>query len=252
MIEVYADGADFEGIMKAAENPRVTGFTTNPTLMRQAGIDNYELFAKNTIRSLAEKRPGTNISLEVFADDTDNMYLQAKKIASWGTECNYDVFVKIPVTNTKGEDNYGLIRLLNEEGVKVNVTAVFTPNQTHNILENITNPDVPVIISIFAGRIADTLRDPVVWTKQCIGEAMDKPEEFNKIKFLWASCREIYHLHMAESAGCHIITMLHDQIKKLNLEGKDLEEFSRETVQMFYNDAQASGYRIEVGYNEGF
>jgi transaldolase len=245
-IEIYADGADFEGILKAAENPRVTGFTTNPTLMKQAGVTDYENFAKSIIWELAGRRPGTNISLEVFADETDQMYLQAKKIASWGKELNYDVFVKIPVTNTRGEDNYGLIRLLNEEGVKVNVTAVFTPKQTQNILENITNPDVPVIISIFAGRIADTLRNPVVWTKQCISEAMDKPEEFNKIKFLWASCREQYHLHMAESAGCHIITMLHDQIKKLNLEGKDLEEFSKETVQMFYNDAAASGYRIEV------
>lgn len=246
MIEVYADGADFDGILKAAENPRVTGFTTNPTLMRQAGVDNYELFAKNIIRTLAEKRPGTNISLEVFADDTDGMYLQAKKIASWGKEAGYDVFVKIPVTNTLGEPNYGLIRLLNEEGVKVNVTAVFTPEQTRNVLEAIVNPNADVIISIFAGRIADTLVNPVHWTKQCIGEAMDKPEEFDKIKFLWASCREQYHLVMAESAGCHIITMLHDQIKKLNLQGKDLTKFSQETVQMFYNDAQASGYRIEV------
>lgn len=246
MIEVYADGADFDGILKAAENPRVTGFTTNPTLMRQAGIDNYEMFAKNIIRTLADKRPGTNISLEVFADDTDGMYLQAKKIASWGEEAGYDVFVKIPVTNTKGEPNYGLIRLLNEENVKVNVTAVFTPNQTHNVLEAILNPNCPVIISIFSGRVADTLRNPVTWTKQCISEAMDKPEEFNKIKFLWASCREIYHLQMADEAGCDIITMLHDQIKKLDLQGKDLVKFSQETVQMFYNDAQASGYRIEI------
>lgn len=244
-IEIYADGADFEGILKAAKNPRITGFTTNPTLMRQAGVDNYELFAKNIIRSLAEIRPGTNISLEVFADDTAGMYLQAKKIASWGDEAGYDVFVKIPVTNTFGQPNYGLINILNEEGVKVNVTAVFTPNQTNNILENITNPDVPVIISIFSGRIADTLRDPVTWTKQCIGEN-DKEAKFDKIKFLWASCREVYHLHMAELAGCDIITMLHDQIKKLDQQGKDLQKFSQETVQMFYNDAKASGYRIEV------
>lgn len=246
MIEVYADGADFDGILKAADNPRVTGFTTNPTLMRQAGIDNYELFAKNIIRTLSEKRPGTNISLEVFADDTNGMYLQAKKIASWGDEAGYDVFVKIPVMNTKGEPNYGLIRLLNEEGVKVNVTAVFTPNQTHNVLEAIVNPEVPVIISIFSGRIADTLRSPVTWTKQCIGEANNKPAEFDKIKFLWASCREVYHIMMAQEAGCDIITMLHDQIKKLDAQGKDLTKFSQETVQMFYNDAQASGYRIEV------
>jgi len=243
-IEIYADGADFDGILKAAENPKITGFTTNPTLMKQAGVTDYEKFAKDIIKELSVRRPGTNISLEVFADDTDGMYLQAKKIASWGEAAGYDVFVKIPVTNTRGEGNYGLIRLLNEEGVKVNVTAVFTPEQTRKILENITNPDVPVIISIFAGRIADTLRDPVFWTKHCVGEAMDKPEEFNKIKFLWASCREQYHLIMAEQAGCHIITMLHDQIKKLDLANKDLTKFSQETVQMFYNDAVKSGYNI--------
>jgi transaldolase len=245
-IEVYADGADYDGILKAAENPRVTGFTTNPTLMKQAGVTNYELFAHDIISALKQRRPGTNISLEVFADDFDSMYTQAKKIASWGKDYDYDVYVKIPVMNTKGEPSYDLIKRLNEEGVKVNVTAVFTPNQTHNILEHITNPNSDVIISIFAGRIADTLKDPVNWTKQCINEAMDKPEEFDKIKFLWASCREQYHLVMAENAGCHIITMLHDQIKKLNLQGKDLHKFSQETVQMFYNDASASGYRIEV------
>lgn len=243
-IEIYADGADYNGILKAAENPRVTGFTTNPTLMKQAGVTDYELFAKTIIGELAVKRPGTNISLEVFADDTNGMYLQAKKIAQWGAEANYDVFVKIPVMNTLGEPNYGLIRLLNEEGVKVNVTAVFTPNQVHNIVESIINPEADVIISIFAGRIADTLRDPVNWTKQCIGESFGKKDY--KIKFLWASCREQYHLIMAEESGCDIITMLHDQIKKLNLQGKDLQKFSQETVQMFFNDANASGYRIEV------
>jgi transaldolase len=246
-IEIYADGADFNGILKAAENPLVTGFTTNPTLMRQAGVTDYEEFAHNIISVLAQKRPGTNISLEVFADDTNSMYEQAKKIASWGEFYKYDVFVKIPVTNTKGEPNYGLIRLLNEEGVKVNVTAVFTPQQTFKILESINNPEVPVIISIFSGRIADTLRDPVDRTKRCVQE-MDCFEEndVKNVKFLWASCRELYHLRMAEHSGCNIITMLHDQIKKLSLENKDLEEFSQETVQMFYNDAVASGYRIEV------
>lgn len=244
MIEVYADGADFDGILKAAENPRVTGFTTNPTLMKQAGITDYEKFAKDIIKELSIRRPGTNISLEVFADDHEEMYIQAKKIASWGEHYKYDVFVKIPVTNTKGVPSYDLIKRLNHEGVKVNVTAVFTASQTREILDSITNPNVPVIISIFSGRIADTLRDPVTWTKQCIGEAMDKPAEFDKIKFLWASCREIYHLYMAELAGCHIITMLHDQINKLNLANKDLTQFSKETVQMFYNDAVKSGYKI--------
>lgn len=247
MIEIYADGADYKGIMEMAKNPKITGFTTNPTLMKQAGISNYEEFAKKVISDLAHFRPGTNISLEVFADDVNGMYTQATKIASWGREYNYDVFVKIPVMNTKGEDNYGLVRLLNEEGVKVNVTAVFTQKQTYNILENITNNETPVIISIFAGRIADTLRDPVRHVRSCINETWDyHPDKLNNVKFLWASCRELYHLNMAEQAGCHIITMLHDQIKKLNLQGKDLTDFSRETVQMFYNDATASGYRIEV------
>ena len=247
MIEIYADGADWDGILKAAENPRVTGFTTNPTLMRQAGVGNYEIFAKDIINALAEKRPGTNISLEVFADDFDEMYVQAKKIASWGKEVNYDVFVKIPVMNTKGEPNHGLIRLLNEEGVKVNVTAVFTQNQTYNVLESVVNNETPVIISIFAGRIADTLRDPVRHVKSCINETMGYDEDqIKNVKFLWASCREQYHLIMAEQAGCNIITMLHDQIGKLKLQGKDLHNFSQDTVKMFYNDAVASGYRIEV------
>jgi transaldolase len=244
-IEIYADGADFDGILKAAENPRITGFTTNPTLMKQAGVTDYEKFAKDIIKELSVRRPGTNISLEVFADDYDGMYEQALKIASWGREYNYDVFVKIPVMSTNGLPNFELVRALNEDGVKVNVTAVFTPVQTQNILEHITNPNADVIISIFAGRIADTLRDPVNWTKHCVGEAMDKPEEFTKIKFLWASCREQYHLIMAEQAGCHIITMLHDQINKLSLANKDLTKFSQETVQMFYNDAVKSGYNID-------
>ena len=242
-IEIYADGADFDGILKAAENPRVMGFTTNPTLMKQAGVTNYELFAHDVISALKLRRPGTNISLEVFADDTENMYKQAKKIASWGDQYEYDVFVKIPVTNTKGIGNYDLIGRLNEEGVKVNVTAVFTQYQTRYILDALKTP-TPIIISIFSGRIADTLRDPIGYTKQCVREAMDLDESFN-VKFLWASCREQYHKHMAEDAGCNIITMLHSQIDKLNLAGKDLEIFSKETVQMFYNDAKASGFRID-------
>lgn len=247
MIEIYADGADFDGIMKAATNPEITGFTTNPTLMKAAGITDYEKFAKNVIFNLSERRPGTNLSLEVFADENGAMYDQARKIASWGEEANYDVFVKIPVTNTKKLPNYELINILNQENIKVNVTAVFTANQTYNILESVTNSDCPLIISIFAGRIADTLRDPSLYTMMCIAQKdYFKKETVKNVKFLWASCRELYHLKMAQEAKCDIITMLHDQINKLSLEGKDLEEFSVETVKMFYNDAVASGYRIEV------
>jgi len=246
MIEVYADGADFDGILKAAENSRVTGFTTNPTLMKQAGITDYEKFAKDIIKELSVRRPGTNISLEVFADEQEEMYAQAKKIASWGTDSNYDVFVKIPVMNTKGVPNYDLIKRLNMEGVNLNVTAVFTVEQTKSILDSIINP-VPVIISIFAGRIADTLRDPESITRLCVVESKNsKYVGFINVKFLWASCREQYHIGMAENAGCNIITMLHSQIDKLNLEGKDLTEFSKETVQMFYNDAVKSGFNIKL------
>lgn len=245
MIEIYADGADYDGILKAAENPVVKGFTTNPTLMKQAGITDYEKFARDIILKLKQTRPDTNISLEVFADEQDEMYVQAKKIASWGEEAGYDVFVKIPVTNTKGVPNYSLINKLNSEGVKVNVTAVFTQDQTAKIIECLSTT-TPVIISIFAGRIADTMKDPVAHTYKCISESWNlEPEQLESVKFLWASCREQYHLAMAQHAGCNIITMLHDQIKKLNLIGKDLEEFSQETVQMFYNDAIKSGYRID-------
>jgi transaldolase len=244
-IEIYADGADYKGIIEAAKNEKITGFTTNPTLMKQAGISDYEGFARRIITDLKTMRPGTNISLEVFADDVEGMYAQAKKIAAWGKKADYDVYVKIPITNTHGESNAGLVRLLNEEGVKVNVTAVFTPEQTKGILENI-NTNTPIIISIFAGRIADTLRDPVHSTRDCVNQTWNfEPKNMENVKFLWASCREQYHLIMAEQAGCHIITMLHDQIKKLHLTDKNLEEFSRETVQMFYNDATASGFRID-------
>lgn len=240
MTDIYADGADYDGIIEAAKNNLIKGFTTNPTLMRAAGVTNYEQFARKVINELAHTRPETNISLEVFADDHHNMFRQAKIISGWGEEYNFNVFVKIPVMNTKGEANYTLIRDLNKEGVKLNVTAVFTSGQTVNILNSLVR-ETPSIISIFAGRIADTSRDPEKYVKESI--SFKKPTD-NHVKFLWASCREVFNYVQAQRSGCDIITMTNDQIKKLDLSSKKLHDYSRETVEMFYNDALKSGYNI--------
>lgn len=241
-IDIYADGADYNGILELAKNPTIKGFTTNPTLMKQAGITNYELFAHDIISALKLRRPETNISLEVFADDHGEMYQQAKKIAGWGKDSGYDVYVKIPVTNTRGEVSYGLVEKLSTEGVKVNVTAIFTSEQTARVLQSL-DTKTPAIVSIFAGRIADAGVDPEWKMTECMRKQFEYPRPH--AKFLWASTREVFNLIQAERVGCDIITMTHDQIKKLGNLGKDLEQYSRETVQMFYNDAQASGFRID-------
>lgn len=240
MTDIYADGANYDGIIEAAKNPIIKGFTTNPTLMRAAGVTDYEQFARKVIVELMQTRPETNISLEVFADDRNEMFRQAKLIAGWGKEYDFDVFVKIPVMNTKGEPNYTLIRDLNKEGVKLNVTAVFTSGQTVNILSALTRK-FPAIISIFAGRIADTCRDPEKYVKESMSF---KNQNDDHVKFLWASCREVFNYVQAKRCGCDIITMTNDQIKKLDLSGKRLHDYSRETVEMFYNDALKSGYKI--------
>lgn len=241
MIDVYADGADYNGIIDAAMNKSIKGFTTNPTLMKAAGVTDFSKFANDIIPHLKDIRPDTNISLEVFADDRDEMYRQAKIIAGWGTKYDYKVYVKIPVMNTKGVENYKLVGDLLREGINVNVTAVFTENQTVEIINNIEGSSASLIISIFAGRIADTLRDPEKAVKRCInvGGFMNVKEP---PKYLWASCREVFNYTQAFRSGCDIITMTPDQIKKFALQNKDLEEYSKETVQMFYNDAQKSGF----------
>ena len=237
MLDVYADGADYNGIIEAAMNKEIKGFTTNPTLMKAAGVTDFVKFANDIIPHLNDVRPDTNISLEVFADEQDDMIRQAKIIAGWGDKYGYKVYVKIPVTTTKGVPNYNLIGDLARDGINVNVTAVFTELQTIDILEKIQDATGSVIISIFAGRIADTLRDPEKIVTKCI--SLDKEAKAN---FLWASCREVFNYTQAYRSGCDIITMTPDQIKKLSLRNKNLEEYSRETVQMFYNDAQKSGY----------
>lgn len=240
MIDVYADGADYNGIIDAAKNMEIKGFTTNPTLMKAAGVTDFSKFANDIIPHLKDIRPDTNISLEVFADERDEMYRQAKIIAGWGDKYGYKVYVKIPVMNTKGEANYRLIGDLTKEGINVNVTAVFTNYQTIDILRELDDSPSSVIISLFAGRIADTQRDPEKIVKSCV--SLDIIERKEKPKYLWASCREPFNYTQAYRSGCDIITMTPDQIKKFSLKGKDLVEYSRETVQMFFNDAQKSGY----------
>ena len=236
MIKLFSDGADFDGIVEASKNNKISGFTTNPTLMRQAGIQNYTVFAHRTIAHLEENRPETCLSLEVFADDHQGMYDQAKIIHSWSP--NYTVYVKIPVMNTSGVPNYDLINKLSHEGLSLNVTAVFTFEQVKEVYKQL-DPKSKSIISIFAGRIADAGYDPVdvVYKSVLIKDTAN-------VEFLWASSREAYNYVQAQKAGCDIITMTPDLIKKVEKFGKDLNEFSLETCKMFYNDAVASGYRI--------
>lgn len=242
MIKLFADGADFESIVELSKNKNISGFTTNPTLMREAGVENYEKFSKKLIKYLSKNRPDTCLSLEVFADEKNDIVQQARIIDSWGKEEDYNVYVKVPFQNTKGVNNCDIIDMLNFENVKINVTAVFTTEQAVDIIEQCLT-DTPLIVSIFAGRIADTGVDPV----SVIRDAVLYKKLFKTIapiEFLWASSREAYNYIQAENVGCEIITMPPDLIKKVENFGKDLNEFSIETVQMFYDDAVKSGYRI--------
>jgi transaldolase len=239
MIKLFSDGADFNGIIKAAEDEKIVGFTTNPTLMKQAGILNYKDFALDVIAHLSKVRPETCLSLEVFADEPNEMFEQANVIDSWGKQFNYSVYVKIPVMTTDGTSTIDLVKKLHESNVKVNVTAVFTYGQVLN-LTNVLTKDVSSIISIFSGRIADAGYDPSNTVRRAVG-LKNNP----KTEILWASSREAYNYYDAYYAGADIITMTPDLIKKVKKFGKDLTEFSKETVQMFYNDALASGYRID-------
>lgn len=242
MIKLFADGADINSIKRLASQKEIKGFTTNPTLMKQAGITDYEKFSREVISYLAENRPDTCLSLEVFADEMDEMARQAHVINSWSKEYNYSVYVKIPVTNTKQIPNFSLMEKLSNDGIRLNVTALFTPYQIISSINSL-HKDVPAIISVFAGRIADTGVNPVPIIEDgmsyVLNECPNAPFEF-----LWASPREAYNYVQAEECGCHIITMSEDQIKKVLNFGKSLQTFSLETVNMFYNDAVASGFKI--------
>jgi transaldolase len=230
-VKIFADGADLNGMKEMYAKPYIKGFTTNPTLMRKAGIQDYKAFAQQVLAAI----PDRPISFEVFADDFDEMEAQALEIASWGRNVN----VKIPVTNTKREFAGPIIKALSRKGVQLNITAVMTPDQVQNIVDNLA-PTTPAIVSVFAGRIADTGRDPVPLMKDAVGILKSKPAS----ELIWASPRELLNIFQAHEIGCHIITVTNDILKKLELVGKDLDRYSLETVEMFFRDAKAAGYRI--------
>jgi transaldolase len=231
--KIFADGADKAAIMALYQNPLIQGFTTNPTLMRKSGINDYGAFARDLLRDISD-RP---ISLEVFADEFDEMEEQALEIASWGK----NVWVKIPVTNTRGESSENLVRRLAKQGVQQNVTALMTLDQVQRIGDCLAGGPASNI-SVFAGRVADTGCDPVPLMAAAVKAVSSSPN----IELIWASPRELLNIFQASEVGCHIITVTADVLKKLGLVGKDLDEYSLDTVKMFYADAQKAGFQIAV------
>lgn len=232
-VKIFADGAELDQIAKMAADPMISGFTTNPTLMRKAGVTDYTAFAQDALAIVGDKP----ISFEVFADDLPTMGAQAREIASWGD----NVFVKIPITNTKGDTAVPLVRELSAEGVQVNVTAMFTRRHVEDVADAL-DAGTAAVVSVFAGRIADAGIDPVPLMRDFKQIVSAKP----KAELLWASPREVLNLIQAEETGCDIITMAGDQLAKLSSLGKDLDQFSLETVSMFFKDAQASGFDIPI------
>jgi transaldolase len=232
-IQVFADGADRDAMLELAAQPHIAGLTTNPTLMRKAGITDYRAFALSVLSEIKEKP----ISFEVFSDDFREMERQAHEIASWGE----NVFVKIPVTNTRAESSAKLIRRLARAGVKQNVTALMTFEQVTEVSAALGG-DTPAFISVFAGRIADTGRDPIPIMEASVRTL----GPFHNQRLIWASPREVLNIFQADQIGCHVITVTHDLLKKLGELGKDLSQYSLETVQMFHNDAQAAGFTLPI------
>jgi len=231
-VKIFADGAEKEGILKLYANPIIRGLTTNPTLMRKAGISDYESFAREVLETVTEKP----ISLEVFSDELPEMRRQALKISRW----QGNVYVKIPITNTQRESTTMLIHDLVREGVKVNVTALLTLDQVQSVSRALL-PDLPAVVSLFCGRIADTGRDPILVVKESLKILQSLP----LTELLWASCREILNIHHADQSGAHIITVGHEILAKaISQWGKDLTDLSLETVEMFYRDALAAGYQL--------
>ena len=230
-IKLFADGAERAGILKMYENPFIRGFTTNPTLMRKAGISDYESFAKDILSAV----PDRPISLEVFADEFDEMERQALKISRWGD----NVYTKIPVTNTRRESSLDLIRRLARQGVKLNVTALMTLAQVRDVGAALAGGP-SAYVSVFAGRIADTGRDPV----PLMAEAVALLSPHSNLELIWASPRELLNIFQADSVGCHIITATNDLLHKLALVGKDLDDYSLETVAMFHRDATHAGFML--------
>jgi transaldolase len=230
-VKLFADGADLDGILALAKDPRVAGFTTNPTLMWKAGLTNYQDFAERLLQHVTEHP----ISLEVFADDEEEIRRQALMIASWGE----NVYVKVPVSTTAGQTLAPLVRELSEAGVKVNVTALFTTAQVE-LITTAVKDGAPSYISVFAGRVADAGVDPVPLMRRAVEIIGEAP----RAELIWASPREILNVVQADEVGCHIITMTNDLFAKLDSLGKDLAQFSLETVQMFRRDALAAGFTL--------
>jgi transaldolase len=230
-VKIFADGADKVGMLEMYVKPFVKGLTTNPTLMKKAGITNYRAFCKDILTSIKDKP----LSFEVFSDDFSEMERQALEIASWGE----NVYVKIPVTNTKQEPCYALVKKLAEQKVKLNVTAIMTLEQVRDVVHSL-NPDIPSYVSVFAGRVADTGVDPV----PMMAKAVDMLKVAPAAELIWASPRELLNIFQADEIGCQVITVTNDILKKLSLVGYDLEQYSLDTVQMFYNDAVAAGYKL--------
>jgi len=230
-VKLFADGADKDGILEMYANPLISGFTTNPTLMKAAGVTDYKSFAKEILSYINDKP----ISFEVFSDEFYEMKEQALNIASWGSNVN----VKIPITNTKGESSAGLVSELSSSGVKVNVTAMMTLNQVKSVLPGLSKGPGGYV-SVFAGRIADAGQDPLPVMKEIVEEL----KQYENIELIWASPRELYNVVQANSIGCHILTATNNILKKLPTLGKDLDQFSLDTVQMFYDDATEAGYTL--------
>lgn len=230
-VKIFADGADRGSMLEMSKQPFIKGLTTNPSLMRKANVKNYKKFAQELLSEIKD----ISISFEVFSDDFDVMEKQALEIASWGD----NAYVKIPITNTKQETCYSMVERLASKGVKLNVTALMTLDQVRRVTESL-DPLVPSYVSVFAGRIADTGRDPL----PVMFNAVDIMKRNPASELIWASTRELYNIFQADQVGCHIITVTNDLINKMHLFGHDLDEFSLETVKMFYGDALAAGYDI--------
>lgn len=232
-IKIFADGADKKGMLELYQNPLIRGFTTNPTLMRKAGVTDYCAFALEVIRAI----PDRPVSFEVLSDEFEEMERQALEMASWGD----NVRVKIPITNSRGQGTGELVRRLAEAGVKLNVTALLTLGQVREMSECLAGGPASYV-SIFAGRIADTGLDPT----PIMAAAVEMLRPYPNLELIWASPRELLNIFQADAIGCHVITVTHDLLKKLSLVGKDLREYSLDTVRMFYDDARKAGFGFET------
>ena len=230
-VKIFADGADKAGMLEMYQNPIIQGFTTNPTLMRKAGVNDYHAFAQDVVKAI----PDRPISFEVFSDEFDEMERQALEISSWGKNIN----VKIPVMNTKKRPSYALVKRLARAGVKLNVTALMTLEQVREVSAALADAP-PSYVSVFAGRIADTGRDPV----PCMAAAVELLRPYPHLELIWASPRELLNIFQADAIGCHVITVTNDVLKKLTLINKDLHDYSLDTVKMFYRDATEARYKL--------